>query len=201
MLAYILKPAKTAPVNTLRGLGVTWGRQPCLTQVTGKPCLQDAPQTVRGQRGLEGWRGGGVASPSLQSSSCSWFFKHWLCWSRAVPEWRRHSYQSAFCFHLPHRKCCSCSPWVCWCLITTVRLSSWLSEGRFLALGPFLGGHLFPGTSSFSYTSSVCLSMCVCVRRGWDLLPGLWLGTLWFDRQICKNAVKKFKSPLTNFFN
>lgn len=38
----------------------------------------------------------------------------------------------------------------CWCLITTVSLSSWLSESRFLALGAFLGGHVFPDASSFN---------------------------------------------------
>lgn len=63
----------------------------------------------QGAGGMKAWRGD---VSSLQSSSCPWFFKHCLCWLRAVPGWQVHSYQSALCFHLPHGKGCGCFPWV-----------------------------------------------------------------------------------------
>lgn len=44
-----------------------------------------------------------------------------------------------------------------------------MSLDRFLALGVFLGGHLFPGTAFFNWTFSVY------ERRGWGLPPGLCL--------------------------
>lgn len=73
----------------------------------------------------------------------------------------------SFCFLLPFatQKGLELLSLSCWCLVTTVSLSCWLSEGRFLALGALLGGRVFPAAFSFNYISSVCLSVCMCKKR------------------------------------
>lgn len=96
----LLKSAKTAPLHPLKGLGVTWGHQACLTQVAGKLHLQDALQTVWGHRGLPGWTHGGMVSPASSHPAAHGFS------STAYVDWEQSQGDSTILINLLSASIC-----------------------------------------------------------------------------------------------
>lgn len=175
----LLKSVKAVPLHPLKGLGVTWGHQACLTQVAGKLHLQDALQTVWGHRGLAGWRCGGLVSPASRHPAAHGFS------STAYVDWEQSQGDSTILINLLSASICHTERAVA--AFLELLMSHHYCQSVFLT-----EWEQIPGSGSIFRRTCVpccfllqlyilCFCVSVCVR-GWDLLLGLCTGTLWFYR-------------------